>query len=238
MSGEGQRDGVLFVATGSKYIDAGIRAAHTVREHCPDLPVHLFADWRAQGYDFEHDLGPFTSIGDIEQPHRRSKVDYMQHTPFERTLYLDTDTAVRTDITEMFQLLDRFDIALAHEHIRSKPVRTQMWRTSLPMSFPQFNSGVFMYRRSPSVISFIDEWRDAYKSAGLKHDQITLRELLWLSDLRIATLPPEYNVRYLKYHVIRSKHEARSKIFHLRAYHERPLDTVRRTPARLRRRYL
>ena len=213
-------DGVLFVATGRRYIDAGVRAAATVREHSPTLSVHLFADWKSQGYAFDEDPGPFTSVGDIDEPHRRSKVDYLPQTPFDRTLYLDTDTAVRADISDMFRVLERFDVALTHEHRRLSPVRSKTWRTDIPRAFPQFNGGVILYGSSPPVKAFLDDWRTSFHEAGFPQDQITLRELLWLSDLRIATMPPEYNVRYIKYHYLWTKYEAESQILHLRMYHE------------------
>jgi Nucleotide-diphospho-sugar transferase len=213
-------DGVLFVATGRRYIDAGMRAAATVRRHSPDLGVHLFADWRSQGYDFDRDAGPFTSVAEVENPHRRSKIDYLTQTPFDRTLYLDTDTSVRTDITEMFEILDRFDIALCHAHRRNAPNRTKPWRIPLPAAFPQFNTGVLLYRGTAEVIAFLESWRDAFREARFPQDQVTMRELLWLSDLRVATLPPEYNVRFIKYHYLWTKSEATTKILHLQRYHQ------------------
>lgn len=213
--------GVLYVATGEKYVRAAIRSALTIIKHCPDLPIHLFTDAQSNANLFAHNLSPFSSVAVIDNPHHRSKVDYIAHTPFEHTLFLDTDTALNTDIRDMFQILDRFDIALTHAHHRS-PSRLQRWRVGLPDSFPEFNTGVILYRNSPAVMQCIGEWGRHFIEAALNenNDQTTLRELLWLSDLRIATLPPEYNVRFLKYPLLLwSKTEAQSKIFHLKALH-------------------
>jgi len=68
----------------------------------------------------------------------------------------------------------------------------------------------------------MDLWRRCFHNAGFLQDQMTLRELLWESDLRIATLPPEYNVRFIKYHLMWAEREATSKIFHRRRYHDGP----------------
>ncbi len=212
--------GILFVATGEKYVLAAIRAANTVRAHSAALGIHLFTDEKSFAqFNFSTDLAPFSSVASIDDPHRRSKVDYMGRSPFDYTLYLDTDTAFNADLTSMFTILERFDIALAHEHRRNTPNSLETWRAELPQAFPQFNSGVILYRKSPAVLQFLEEWRAHYKSAGIRHDQTTLRELLWLSNLRIATLPPEYNVRYIKYQFIWSKTEASVKIFHLKRFH-------------------
>lgn len=220
--------GVLYIATGKKYIKAAIRSAQSVQKFCPGLPIHLYADYRNYDFNFDQTLYPFSSVAEIANPHRRSKVDYLSATPFERTLYLDTDTALNADITQIFKILDRFDLALCHAHNRNAAARTQNWHFEIPDAFPQFNSGVFLYRKTPSVINFLDNWSTNFHEAGFLWDQVTLRELLWLSDLRIATLPPEYNVRFMKYHYIWTKREASSKIFHLKRFHERRLSSVTR----------
>jgi hypothetical protein len=217
-----ETQGILYIAAGKKYIRAAVHSAETVRAQCPGLATHLYANWQDYDFDFAGSPFPFTSVGKIEDPHRRSKVDYLPLTPFDRTLYLDTDTGLNADIREMFQVLDRFDIALNHAHRRNSPERLAAWRIPLPLAFPQLNGGVILYRKTPAVIRFLEDWRDYFKEAGLQQDQMTLRELLWLSDLRIATLPPEYNVRYIKYHYLWSKSEAQAKIFHLRKYHDGP----------------
>ena len=211
--------GILYIATGEKYIRAAIRSAETVRKNCPDIAIHFYGDWQNYIFQFEDSPYPFSSVEKITDPHRRSKVDYMSKTPFDHTLYLDTDTALNADISELFRVLERFDIAVAHAHRRNDPSCLGVWRLELPRAFPQFNSGVFLYRKTPQVIRFLEEWRDSFKEAGFLQDQVTLRELTWLSDLRIATLPPEYNVRFIKYHYLWSRSEATTKIFHLQRFH-------------------
>ena len=215
-----QTQGILYIAAGEKYIHAAVQSARSVLKHCPGLSTHLFADWKNyDSFSFDQNPYPFTSVENISEPHRRSKVDYLPLTPYDRTLYLDTDTQLNADIQDMFRVLDRFDIALCHAHRRNDPTRQGIWRIKLPDAFPQHNGGVILYRRTPDVIHFMEEWRDKFREAGFQQDQMTLRELLWLSDLRMAVLPPEYNVRYIKYHYIWSKSEATSKIFHLKRLH-------------------
>ena len=118
----------------------------------------------------------------------------MARTRFERTLHLDADVLAVADLRDVFEVLDRFDIALAHDQWRNSPAANATWRRPLPNAFPQFNGGVIAYRRTPEVLAFLAAWADALRASGLKRDQPVLRELLWESDLRIATLPPEYNL--------------------------------------------
>lgn len=212
-------NGVLYIATGKKYIEAAIASAKTVRKTCPGLPIAFFGDWHNYGFEFAHNPFPFHIVENIAEPHRRSKVDYLSRTPFERTLYLDTDTMVVEDIHEIFDLLDQFDLGVAHAMRRNSVERLKDWRITLPKAFPQLNSGVILYRSTPRVKNFMEEWSSQFREAGFEQDQMTFRELLWLSDLRITMLPPEYNVRYEKYHYFWSKTEATTKIFHLERLH-------------------
>ena len=103
-------------------------------------------------------------------------------TRFQRTLYLDTDIRVVADISEMFDILDRFDIAIAHAHARNRKETKTVWHFQIPDAFPQMNGGVLLFRSSPTVLDLLRAWQRAYHSAGYAKDQVTLRELLWLSD--------------------------------------------------------
>lgn len=211
-----ETSGIIYVATGKKYIEMAISSARSVRKFNPGLGIHLFADWKQQGYDLNDSRNPFSSISNIDDPHSRSKVDYFDKAPFDRILYLDTDTRVVADLSPLFSLLDQFDVALAHAHLRTS--RLQEWKIKIPESFPQFNSGVFLYKKTPEVEQLLDTLRKEFYLAQTKDDQLILRELLWAGSLRIATLPPEYNIRFLKYPLLWKKREARPRIYHLHMY--------------------
>jgi Nucleotide-diphospho-sugar transferase len=181
------RDGVLFVATGAGYRTLAARAAASVAGVCPGLAIDLFTDAPFEAPAFAH-------VHLLEEVWFRSRIDAMTRTRFERTLHLDADVLALADLRDVFDVLDRFDIALAHDQRRNSPAANAVWRRELPNAFPQFNGGVIAYRNSPEVLAFLAAWTDALRTSGLKRDQPVLRELLWESDLRIATLPPEYNL--------------------------------------------
>jgi lipopolysaccharide biosynthesis glycosyltransferase len=191
-----------------------------VRQHNPNLPIHLFSDSQQEKVSLSTARSPLTSWENIAHPHRRSKVDYLRSTPFERTLFLDTDTRVLCPLDDLFDLLDRFDVAMAHAHKRAIAAKQATLRITVPDTFPQYNSGVLLYRKTEDVLMALGEWRERFHSEGEITDQKALREILWAGDLRIATLPPEYNVRFLKYLVLWTKDEATPKILHLPYYKE------------------
>ena len=181
------RDGVLFVATGAGYRQLAARAAASVARVSPGLPIDLATDEPVEP-------GDFATVTLLDDPWFRSRIDAMAATRFERTLHLDADVLAVADLRDVFEVLDRFDIALAHDQARNSPAANAVWRRPLPAAFPQFNGGVIAYRRTPEVLGFLGRWAEAMRAPGMRKDQPSLRELLWESDLRIATLPPEYNL--------------------------------------------
>jgi hypothetical protein len=207
--------GVVFVATGARYIACAEAAARSVRRHMPHVPIALFTDAGRLGIALSDVFG---QVIELDSVHHRSKVDCLMNTPFDRTLFLDADIRVLEDVSELFDLLDRFDIAMAHAHARNRAATRAVWTRELPDAFPQFNTGVIAVRRNAQTQTLLQDWSAKYKAAGFRKDQVTLRELLWASDLRLATLPPEYNIRYPKNLWLWSRREARPRICHFQRY--------------------
>jgi hypothetical protein len=102
------------------------------------------------------------------------------------------------DFRDVFEVLERFDIALVHDWYRNSALHHTFWRKPLPAAFPQFNGGLIALRRSPATTGFLEAWKAAVQASGGGRDQISLRELLWESELRIATLPEEYNLLWIQ----------------------------------------
>jgi len=205
--------GVIYITSGAFHTAAAVAAARSVRETNPWLAIDLYTDEPKAD-------GPFDRVVEFSGGHHRSKVDYLAKTRFRRTLYLDSDTRVVADLTPMFELLSRFDLAIAHAHARNAGRQTKIWRQEIPDAFPQHNGGVILYRGEGKAIKFMQDWSDAFHQAGFKWDQITLREMMWTSDLAIYVLPPEYNIRYRKYLDVWTDREATPKIMHLEDYYE------------------
>lgn len=184
--------GVIFATTGKNYTELAERAARSVKENCPGLEVDLFTDQLGE-------MPVFDRIHQLEDPHRRSKIDAMILSRFDKTLYLDADLFVIADIRDVFEVLDRFDMAMAHDDSRNTEHCHIFWSKPLPNAFPQFNSGVIAFRRNSKVVELLERWSIVVRENHLKIDQPVLRELVWDSELRIATLPCEYNLMRFRF---------------------------------------
>lgn len=204
--------GVVYISVGKEFNEYALRSARSLKDKNGFLKAHLFTDTPDKNLDF------FNSVSLIKDPHYRSKVDYLYKSPYYKTVYLDTDTRIVKNIGDIFQLLDRFDIAFTHAFLRNDSTTKQLWNEYIPDAFPQVNGGVIAFKKTPQVIALLKEWSKSFHEAKFRKDQVTLRELLWKSRLHIAILPPEYNIRYPKYCLIWKKNEAVPKIMHLRRY--------------------
>ncbi|MBW7920541.1 MAG: hypothetical protein H3C51_00375 [Rubellimicrobium sp.] len=181
--------GVIYVASGADYVDLACASAQGLRRHQPGLPVDIFTDDPVPA-------GLFDRIHPLSRPGPRAKLTAMQETRFERTLFLDADTLVVGPIGDLFDVLERFDCALAHDMRRASALIRE-GAVATPYAFPQLNSGVFLYRRSAAMLAFLAEWERRFHATGARRDQPILKDMLWESDLRFYVLPPEFNLRRL-----------------------------------------
>ena len=178
--------GVIYVAEGPDYTELACQSLRSLRQLHPDLPAHLFTDQPAPSASFD-------AIHPIPTGCNRAKIAGMIASPFERTLFLDCDTLVVGPVCEGFTFLDRFDLAIAHDVRRSSALIEEA--ENAPADFPQHNSGVMFFNKSPAMTRFLRDWAAAYDAAAHARDQVTLKDLLWESDLRFWVLPPEWNLR-------------------------------------------
>lgn len=199
--------GVVLAATGAPYIALAQHALSYLRRSNPELPVDLFADAIPENHRFDQ-------VHTLDKSWFRPKFEAIRRSRFERTLYLDSDIMVMADISDVFWLLSKYDIAGAHVQTRNLAYAHRLWRTPIPNSFPQINGGVLAVRRSDQTRAFFDQVERALDDSGMDRDQPILRELLWESDLSLAVLPPEYNLRKRDLLSIASSSDAAPRILH------------------------
>ncbi len=127
-----------------------------------------------------------------------AKLRLLNELVFDRLLYLGSDTyALDGRVTELFSLLDRFDMAAAHAPHRVNTAEGRSHVPHVPTAFPEFNCDVLAIRNRDEVASLLEKWERLYLTNvfGHAHDQGAFRYLAYTSDICIATLPPEFNYR-------------------------------------------
>lgn len=176
--------GVIYIATGERFIREACESVASLKAQMPNMPVTIFASEDIKNSNFEQ-------VVIIEKPHYNhvDKIKYMGASPYDYTLFIDTDTYISADFSEIFTLLDKFDLGVAHA-----PNNIRGFINGVPESFQQLNTGVILYKKSPQVEQLFSQWLELYNPSN--PDQPTFREALYHSQLRIATLAPEYNCRF------------------------------------------
>jgi hypothetical protein len=181
--------GVIYVATGDRFVREAEESLATLRAKNPQVPAMLLS-----GEDIPHrDLWDEVLVDPALKSQKNRAKLYMDRAPWERCLFLDTDTRVCADLSEGFALLDRFDFAGQHGyggHHYKVP--------GVPASFPEVNSGVLFWRKSEQTKALFARWRELYDSLDQSHetrtwDQKSLRVALWESDVHFVDLPSIYN---------------------------------------------
>lgn len=179
------RDGVIYVAVGADYAELAVQSARSVKRWNPGLAVDLVTDVPMQAEVFD-------AVHPAPSSHPRVYLDCLGAARFDRVLYLDADTLALAPFGDLFDIADRFPLAIAHDMRR----RSELIRAGGgPYAFPQLNSGVMLYRQGARMRDFFVEWRRRYDALGLMRDQVSLKQALWEGDLPFYVLPPEFNLR-------------------------------------------
>jgi hypothetical protein len=174
--------GVLYIAFGDRYRDEARQSIASLRRVSPDAQIAVVTDTP---------LG-MPGVQDLLRPAIRSlecKPTYIDCSPFDHTLFLDTDTFVARDVRPLFGLLQHYDIC------------AQFGGT-------QFNgpdgldfqaracSGLLLFRKSQPVDRLFQHWRELYaveksvKDEQNLADERALTEALAKSEARPGVISP------------------------------------------------
>ena len=221
-------NGVLYCATGDLYQKRARLSAYSLKKFNPSLPCCLFTNIEDKDNIWDRTVISEKSKDGFHQ-YMLDKITALSLSPFEKTLYLDSDTYILDNIDELFSLLDRFDLALCHGHDRQKryliqtgqiPIKGELIKAiteDIPYAFAPLQGGLILYRKNELIKKFLKDLADLYITKQFYDDQVSLRELLWKSDIHFYILPPEYNfnsIEVLKYWKKHGFRHAKPKIFH------------------------
>lgn len=190
--------GYIYMAFGENFYLECINSVKILKSKT-DLPIHLFTDKKNIPKE-ESDL--FFSISFLPNLHLRSKVDYISLSPFDKTIYLDTDIIVVKKIDNLFTLLDNFDILATLDTARKRENMSRQIKEygKIPYAFGEVNSGLLCFNKFAREKIF-KKWPKIFyrymKESG-GWDQPSLRVLLWKLNASLYILPPEFNIRSKK----------------------------------------
>ena len=216
--------GVLYIAFGENFLKEMLISAESVKKHNPDLHITAFVD---KPVDSEY----VDKCVLIRAKHLRPKIDYIIMSPYEKTLFLDTDTIIDYNIEDMYDLLDNFDLAATHDLARKRKKYSEVIPEygDIPYSFSEVNTGVMVFNKSDKVTTLFKKWRENFYKyyQHCPWDQPSFRISLWeaiQNGLQFYVFPVEYNIRskanrekQRKFHHTFGEEHLTPRIYHMHA---------------------
>jgi len=215
--------GVLYKAAGDFFISEAEYSAKRSKEIMPDLPTAIITNKSIQSKYFDKIIIKEGMKEDVS-----SSILKPNEIPFNKTLFLDTDTFVYEPVYELFDILEEYDIAACYDGMPAP---------QLGDPFCMFNSGVILYENSKKVNDVLRDWNNLYwdkrskssvdqnehtsydsysgRKKGKKSNQPSFAEAIFKSDLNLFVLPEYYNLN-----------SRTGAISHdVKIFHQRPLHT-------------
>lgn len=187
--------GVIYYATGQKYLEDAEESAKSLKEH-NDLHITVFTDVdNIETKVFDN----IEKIDSGEHPFY-DRINYFKKSPYQKTLHLDTDTYITGDITPIFEMLDRFDVVAAINENRDTVAEDTKFETvelNVPDAFPEYQCGVIGFSNNKDAIELLEDWQNRYSKYKDRNvlDQPFFREAIYQNkNIQIGTLPSEYNL--------------------------------------------
>lgn len=201
--------GVLLFNRGEKCIVRAIVALHTLRQHWDGSVTFFLED--PYPHEFEEVCGLYNIdvVRCKPQPDTKTlvrKTELFVESPYDHTLWIDSDTAVVGKIDEMFDYLENYDIAIPHfagwwsdgsiiarRIKRYRGIAEDKHMEEAFKHHPAINTGVLSYRRN---VPFMKDWIElAQKGMGKMFipDEVAF-QVLYPSYQGIYIAPIKFNV--------------------------------------------
>ena len=173
--GRQSNNGVIYVAFGYKYLMMTAYSAVSVKKHNPSLKIAVLTNLKLNGDFLWQGKKLFDHVIHFDldnQANRLFKTNLYEHSPFDRTLFLDCDTEVVADIALGFKYLDRFDLAFRPHHYPVSYKQDYQINIGIPTKdFSHWNSGVFFFKKNEKTEEFFRAWHEAHKKFDYSMDQ-------------------------------------------------------------------
>jgi hypothetical protein len=124
------------------------------------------------------------------------------NSPYDNTVFIDSDTLINWNLKDLFQLLNNFDILGVYDYSRKRYFDFLPDYNNIPSGFSEINTGLIAFKKCKAVSDLFSQWSSLYdhylKIGNLKWDQPSFRVALWNSinnGLKFYSLPTEYNRR-------------------------------------------
>jgi hypothetical protein len=222
--------GVIYAVTGEKYLSEVHTSLRSIKKTNPNIPITVFSDIRPDEEFLKYDNINYVDITGTEFQ-KRPKVTCLRETPYEKTIYLDSDTYVQENLEELFRFLNGFDLVCWNSgnnyesnrkyiqdkefpgNISNEQEFRKRFEITTPRIMPDYNTGVIVYRMNDNVAEMLANWESIYRKhitldiPGYYHDEPAFRQAVFEADVKACgALPAECNCR------VRNLYESRGLV--------------------------
>ena len=140
--------GILYKATGDNFVEEATYSAKSAKEAMPELPTAIVTD-----HDISSDYFDIIIKRDHLNDDNSSGIIEPDDSPFRKTLKLDTDMYVHKPVTELFDLLDQYDLVVSHG---SSPT------PGMGDPYVMFNPAIMVYNEGDEINKILQSWKSKY----------------------------------------------------------------------------
>jgi hypothetical protein len=187
--------GFIYVANQEKFKVEAILSAKSLRKFT-NLPISVIITENL----VDASLEIFDKVivnNDLKKYSYLSKILGMKQTPYEETIFLDSDTYICGYIDNLFDLLKYFDFSST---IESKRHTTSRVNLLLKDILPEFNTGVIIYKNSDIMKKIFGDWFNKCLEWKIPNDMPGFREAVLnnFDEVKYSIIPNEFNLHGLK----------------------------------------
>ncbi|MCP4440186.1 MAG: hypothetical protein GY810_14680 [Aureispira sp.] len=192
------QQGYIYVATGEKYIKEAEQSAQTLKKVSPQAHVTLITNEPYTSTIFDG-VKVVSYTNDEPENWKKGlvfKVIGFLASPYEKTVFIDSDTYICEDTSDLLGMLDYFDLLICHDYYDKAEVSHEGQTVK---GYYPYNTGVVTYRKSEAILAFLELWKKLYLDEldTFWSDQPAFMKALMLSSVRIHVLSSVYNFRFL-----------------------------------------
>lgn len=193
--------GAMYIATDRDFLEEALISIKSLKKQ-NNLPVTVITDLEVDSELVDNVIEP-----EEVRSEESDKVYNIGLSPYEKTIFLDTDTYIVDNLQPLFEVLEKYDVAMTHN-----PERKSQAVEGVPDSFPELNTGVISFKANQKTENLFKNWKKQYVGRNYEShkDQPAFRKALFKTDIKHTVLPSEYNCR----HALPGFLNEKAKIFH------------------------
>lgn len=188
--------GYLYIAIGKKYVREAQLSARSLKQHDSNAHTTLITDQCLEILEFDViEIVPNDFGENIDYKSGiLYKVNGLLHSPYQKTFFADTDTYFLDSCTELFDLLEYYDLLIAPDASDRSRI---MVNNSLVEGYIPYNTGIMVFKNSKSITNLFSRWLALYhdKINIYQQDQPAFIEALLSNPVYLYALHSIYNFR-------------------------------------------